>query len=70
MSAIERRPLGQTGLEVTRIGFGALEIGRDWGLGDAAAQRKPPEEQAGIVLHGVLELGVNLIDSARAYQAQ
>jgi aryl-alcohol dehydrogenase-like predicted oxidoreductase len=67
MSDIEQRPLGQTGLEVTRIGFGALEIGRDWGLGDAAAQRKPTEAQAGIVLHGVLDLGVNLIDSARAY---
>jgi len=67
MSDLERRPLGQTGLAVTRIGFGALEIGRDWGLGDAAAQRKPTEEQAGIVLHGVLALGINLIDSARAY---
>lgn len=67
MSDLERRPLGQTGLAVTRIGFGALEIGRDWGLGDAAAQRRPTEAQAGIVLNGVLDLGVNLIDSARAY---
>ncbi len=67
MSDIERRPLGQTGLEVTRIGFGALEIGRDWGLGDEEARRKPKEEQAGLVLNGVLDLGVNLIDSARAY---
>jgi aryl-alcohol dehydrogenase-like predicted oxidoreductase len=67
MSALERRPLGHTGLEVTRIGFGALEIGRDWGLGDAAAQRKPTEAQAGVVLHGVLDLGINLIDTARAY---
>jgi aryl-alcohol dehydrogenase-like predicted oxidoreductase len=29
MSDLERRPLGHTGLEVTRIGFGAMEIGRD-----------------------------------------
>src|SRR5919206_463403 len=47
---LERRPLGRTGLEVTRIGFGALEIGRDWGLGDAAARLRPEAEEAGRVL--------------------
>src|SRR5205807_9538973 len=51
----------------TRIGFGALEIGRDWGIGDEAARRRPEAEAAGEVLNGVLDLGVNLIDTARAY---
>ena len=32
--SLEKRPLGRTGLESTFGGFGALEIGRDWGLGD------------------------------------
>jgi aryl-alcohol dehydrogenase-like predicted oxidoreductase len=67
MPALERRPLGRTGLEVTRIGFGALEIGRDWGIGDEAARRRPEAEAAGEVLNGVLDLGINLIDTARAY---
>jgi aryl-alcohol dehydrogenase-like predicted oxidoreductase len=67
MADLERRPLGRTGLEVTRIGFGALEIGRDWGVGDEAARRRPEAEEAGRMLNGVLDLGINLIDSARAY---
>jgi aryl-alcohol dehydrogenase-like predicted oxidoreductase len=67
MADLERRPLGRTGLEVTRIGFGALEIGRDWGVGDEAARRRPEAEEAGRMLNGVLDLGINLIDTARAY---
>jgi aryl-alcohol dehydrogenase-like predicted oxidoreductase len=67
MQSWEKRPLGRTGLEVTRIGFGALEIGRDWGVGSEATRRKPAETEAGAVLNGVLDLGVNLIDTARAY---
>jgi hypothetical protein len=50
MPSLERQPLGGTGLEVTRIGFGALEIGRDWGIGDEAARRRPEAEAAGEVL--------------------
>ncbi len=67
MATLETRPLGNTGLFATRIGFGALEIGRDWGLGTADARLRPDDEAAGEVLHGVLDLGVNLLDSARAY---
>ncbi len=63
----ERRPLCAGGPEVTVLGFGALEIGRDWGIGDAAARQRPPEETAGVVLEAVLAAGINLIDTARAY---
>ncbi len=31
--SIEKRTLGRTGLEVTFFGFGALEIGRNRGIG-------------------------------------
>ncbi len=55
------------GMDVTFIGFGALEIGRDWGLGDADEKRRPDEEAAGEVLRAVLDLGINLIDTASAY---
>lgn len=65
--ALEQRRLGTTGLEVTVIGFGALEIGRDWGIGSEDDQKRPTEDEASRVLHGVLDEGINLIDTARAY---
>ncbi len=64
---MEKRKLGRTGLEVTFIGFGALEIGRDWGLGLAGNQMRPDEEGAIDMLDFVLNCSVNLIDTARAY---
>jgi aryl-alcohol dehydrogenase-like predicted oxidoreductase len=64
---LTHRTLGRTGHAVTFIGFGALEIGRDWGLGGETDRVKPAEETAGAVLNGVLDLGVNLIDTASAY---
>ncbi|NIA28746.1 MAG: hypothetical protein GWP06_02390 [Actinobacteria bacterium] len=64
---MEKRKLGRTDLEVTFIGFGALEIGRDWGLGLAGNQVRPDEESAIGMLDFVLDSGVNLVDTARAY---
>jgi aryl-alcohol dehydrogenase-like predicted oxidoreductase len=55
------------GMDVTFIGFGALEIGRNWGLGGADETQRPEAEQAGEVLNAVLDLGINLIDTASAY---
>jgi aryl-alcohol dehydrogenase-like predicted oxidoreductase len=67
MSNLDRRILGGTGLEITRIGLGALEVGRDWGIGNAQQRLRPAEEEAGKVLNGTLDLGINIIDTARAY---
>jgi len=64
---LEKRKLGLTNLEVTFIGFGALEIGRDWGIGLLGDQSRPDEESAGKMLNFVLDQGINLIDTARAY---
>ena len=50
--------LGQTGLEVSAIGFGAMHLS----LAD-----RPPEDQAISVIHRALDLGVTLIDTADAY---
>ena len=55
--------LGKTGLEVTKLGFGALEL-RDV---QANGGRLPSEEHAGVVLNAVLEAGINLIDTSPAY---
>ncbi|MGQ9882041.1 MAG: aldo/keto reductase [Armatimonadota bacterium] len=64
---LEKRALGTTGVQATFIGFGALEIGRDWGLGDAKQRLRPTEQEAGRTLNAVIDLGINLIDTARAY---
>lgn len=67
MKALEKRTIPRMGMDVTFIGFGALEIGRDWGLGDADEKRRPDDKAAGEVLHAVLDLGINLVDTASAY---
>ncbi len=67
--ALEKRPLGQSGIDVTFLGFGALEIGRNWGLGSGRETERPAEKEAGATLNAVLDLGVNLIDTASAYHA-
>ena len=68
MSApITRRPLGRTGLNVSEVSLGALEIGRDWAADVNADAKAPSFEEAARTLNGVLDLGVNLIDTAPAY---
>jgi aryl-alcohol dehydrogenase-like predicted oxidoreductase len=67
MPGREKRALGATGLDVTLVGFGALEIGRDWGIGQGAARTRPDESGAAEVLNAALDLGINLIDTASAY---
>ena len=63
--ALQKRYIPKMDTEVTFLGFGALEIGRNWGLGDD--KERPAEEVAGQVLNTVLDAGINLIDSASAY---
>ena len=67
MTGTTKRTLGRTGFKVTFVGFGALEIGRDWGVGSQQQRRRPDEAEARETLRGVLDLGVNLIDTASAY---
>jgi aryl-alcohol dehydrogenase-like predicted oxidoreductase len=51
------RRLGNTGLEVTEIGYGAAQVG----------DRNLPEQQAERVLKAVLDTGINFIDTAAMY---
>ena len=62
--AFEKRRIGTMNEEVTFFGFGSLSIGRDWGIAD---KTRPDEKEAGNVLNKVLDLGINLIDTASAY---
>jgi aryl-alcohol dehydrogenase-like predicted oxidoreductase len=69
MLGLEKRPLGKSDYRATFLGFGALEIGRNWGLGQGSERERPSSEAAGEVLNAVLDLGINLIDTASAYHA-
>jgi len=62
MKAIEKRII--KGHEVSFLGFGALEIGRDWGFVD---RTRPKEAEALNLIQEVLNSGINLIDTASAY---
>ena len=63
-TALETAQLGGTGLEITRVGFGAWAIGGgDWEFGWG-----PQEDGQSIAaIHRTLELGVNWIDTAAGY---
>lgn len=61
------RRVGRTGLEVTSVGFGAFKIGRNVGIKYPAPYDLPDETAAGRLLNAVLDLGINLIDTAPAY---
>lgn len=60
-------PLGNTGLHVTRIGFGAFKIGRNQKTKYPAAYDLPDEPAVERLLNEVLDLGINYIDTAPAY---
>ena len=47
--------LGRTGLEVTRLGYGT------------APRKHPDDEQWGRILNGVLDSGINFIDTSWYY---
>jgi aryl-alcohol dehydrogenase-like predicted oxidoreductase len=57
---VKYRSLGQTGIEVSEIGYGAWGIGgAQWGGAD--------DDESIQALHRAIDLGLNLIDSALAY---
>ncbi len=61
MSPLPRRTLGRTGLAVTTLGYGAMEL--------RGAPAGPPvsDEQAAQVLGAVLDAGINVIDTSPDY---
>lgn len=61
------RPLGQTGLEVSPLGFGAFKIGRNQNVKYPSGYELPDDRTVNHLLNGVLDAGINLIDTAPAY---
>ncbi|HEY3163643.1 MAG TPA: aldo/keto reductase [Candidatus Limnocylindrales bacterium] len=67
--SLAMRPLGRTGLEVSEISLGTVELGLAYGLRSPDETGPPSAEQALRVLDRAIGLGVNLIDTARVYGA-
>jgi aryl-alcohol dehydrogenase-like predicted oxidoreductase len=61
MADLPKRELGRTGLQVTMLGYGAME------LRGAPRGREVTEAQAETILHAVLDAGINYIDTSIDY---
>jgi aryl-alcohol dehydrogenase-like predicted oxidoreductase len=56
---LPKKTLGRTGLAVTQLGFGAMEL--------RGEREEISEEETGRVLNGVLDAGINFIDTSPDY---
>lgn len=61
------RRLGRTGFNVSEISLGTVEIGMPYGIAENGNVAVPDESSAGRLLNHALDIGVNFIDTARAY---
>lgn len=61
------RPLGNTGLNVGPIGFGAFKIGRNAKIKYPSAYDLPDEADVARLLDGLIDLGICHFDTAPAY---
>ncbi len=64
---MDHRKLGRTGIKVSAISLGTVEIGLDYGIGPDGQAARPLESESARLLHRALDLGINFIDTARAY---
>jgi aryl-alcohol dehydrogenase-like predicted oxidoreductase len=61
MTSLPKRQLGRTGLQVTTLGYGSME------LRGAPRARETTEAQAETILNAVLDAGINFIDTSIDY---
>lgn len=61
---MEKRYLGNTGIEISEIAFGGVEIGMPYGIG---VDELMPEKEAIDLLHAAVDKGLNFFDTARMY---
>ncbi len=64
---MKKRLLGQTGIEVSEISFGGVEIGTPYGIGVNTQAQMPSEAEAIKLLLEALDNGINFFDTARLY---
>lgn len=66
---LKTKPFGNTGLNLSPLGFGTVKIGRNQNVKNACADGfdLPSDKQVETLLELCLELGINVIDTAPAY---
>jgi len=64
---VDRRSLGRSGLDITPVGFGTFKLGRNEDIKYPDGYELPSDEEASLLLNGVLDLGLNILDTAPAY---
>jgi 1-deoxyxylulose-5-phosphate synthase len=66
---MNKRPLGRTGIKVSEIAFGGVEIGLPYGIGVKSKADMLSEPEAIYLLHSAIDSGINFFDTARMYGA-
>lgn len=61
------RPLGNTGMQVSALGFGTVKFGRNEGVKYPQSFAIPDDREARALLDLARDLGINLLDTAPAY---
>lgn len=64
---MKKRNLGNTGISVSEIAFGGVEIGLPYGIGVKSKADMLTRDSAIRLLHAALANGINLFDTARLY---
>ena len=60
---MDRRSLGRTGLRVSALALGTVELGMDYGLRVPGAHGRPAAADAVSIIHAALDRGVHQIDT-------
>lgn len=64
---MNQRTLGRTGIQVSEIAFGGVEIGMPYGIGVKNKADMLSESKAIRLLHSAIDSGINFFDTARMY---
>ena len=67
MNSSHYRTLGRTGLSVSPLALGTVELGMDYGIPVPGAYGRPSSSAAERLVHAALDGGINFIDTAQAY---
>ncbi len=64
---MNKRLLGRTGIRVSEIAFGGVEIGMPYGIGVKSKTDMLSKPEAISLLHSAIDSGINFFDTARMY---